>query len=65
MDSSIELLGVAPLGGGTPTSWDATYSLWWNRELGIGGRVVYKDEKRRLRQGLMSTSEPSKLKVRP
>jgi aminopeptidase I len=59
--SGIELLGVAPYSeGGQGKSWDASFSLWWNRDLGIGGRVMVRDKDGVVRQKLMKTEDPSK-----
>jgi aminopeptidase I len=55
--SGIELLAVTPYsGGGKGKSWDASFSLWWNRDLGIEGRVMVKDENGIVRRELMKTS---------
>jgi aminopeptidase I len=62
--SGIDMLGVAPYAeGGEGRSWDASYSLWWNRDLGIGGRVMVKSKDGIVRQQVMKTSTPSKINV--
>lgn len=39
-------IGVAPYsGGGRAQSWDADFSTWWNRDLGLGGRVFVRDKR--------------------
>ncbi|CAI5756165.1 unnamed protein product [Candida verbasci] len=47
-----ELLGVAPYAG-------TLGSLWWDRDLGIGGRLLIKDDKGKIEQKLVdSTPNP-------
>ncbi|KAI5950377.1 hypothetical protein KGF57_004340 [Candida theae] len=44
-----ELLGVAPYAG-------TLGSLWWDRDLGIGGRLLVKDSKGKISQKLVDSS---------
>ncbi|KAI5952650.1 hypothetical protein KGF54_003517 [Candida jiufengensis] len=47
-----ELLGVAPYAG-------TLGSVWWDRDLGIGGRILIKDERNQITQHLVdSTPNP-------
>jgi aminopeptidase I len=55
-----ERLGVAPFsGGGASQSWDASYSTWWDRDLGIGGSVLVKGKDGHIRSRLVSLGRPS------
>lgn len=49
-------LGVAPYAGGLN-------STWWDRDLGIGGRVLVKDSKGKISTKLVKLGWPSKLKI--
>ena len=47
-------LGVAPYAGGLN-------STWWDRDLGIGGRVLVKDSKGKINTRLVKLGWPSKI----
>lgn len=49
-----ERLGVAPYSvGGSSVSWDASFSTWWDRDLGCGGRVLVRGENGKIEQKLI------------
>lgn len=44
-------------GGGRSKSWDAQFSTWWDRDLGLGGKVLVK-QGGRVVQRLFKSSHP-------
>ena len=56
----IQRIGVAPYsGGGRSQVWDAEFSTWWNRDLGVGGRVLVREGANgKITQRLMRSSGP-------
>jgi aminopeptidase I len=54
-----ERLGVAPYsGGGASQSWDGSYSTWWDRDLGLGGRVLVEGKDGKIESRLISLGRP-------
>jgi aminopeptidase I len=49
-----ERLGVAPYSvGGASQRWDASFSTWWDRDLGCGGRVLVRGDNGKVEQKLI------------
>lgn len=57
-----ERLGVAPYAvGGPDVSWDASFSTWWDRDLGCGGRVLVRGDDGTVQQKLIQFPGAGKL----
>jgi aminopeptidase I len=56
-----ERLAIAPYsGGGASQKWDGEYSTWWDRDLGLGGKVLVQGKDGKIESRLVSLSRPSK-----
>lgn len=54
-----ERLAIAPYsGGGRDQTFDGSYSMWWDRDLGLGGRVLIKKKDGALESRLVSINRP-------
>ncbi|EJU03382.1 peptidase M18 aminopeptidase I [Dacryopinax primogenitus] len=52
-------IAVAPYaGGGAGQSFDGSFSTWWDRDLGLGGRVLIKGADGKVVQRLVCLSKP-------
>ncbi|KZT57144.1 vacuolar aminopeptidase 1 [Calocera cornea HHB12733] len=52
-------LSAAPYSGGGPTTtWDASHHTWWDRDLGLGGRVLVKGKDGKIVQKLVNLGRP-------
>ncbi|KZS90073.1 peptidase M18, aminopeptidase I [Sistotremastrum niveocremeum HHB9708] len=52
-------LGVAPYaGGGGAQRWDGSYSTWWDRDLGLGGRVLVQTKDGSVKEKLVKLPNP-------
>jgi aminopeptidase I len=61
-DGGLMRIGVIPYSGSNrPQKWDAQFHTWWNRELGIGGRVLCRNRKGKVRQVLVKSDGPGTL----
>jgi aminopeptidase I len=57
-----ERLAVAPYGGGGKSqTWDGDYSTWWDRDLGLGGKVLVQGKAGKVESRLVSLSRPGEL----
>jgi aminopeptidase I len=55
-----ERLSGAPYsGGGASQSFDGSFSTWWDRTLGLGGRVLVKGKDGDIIQKIVSLPRPS------
>ncbi|KZO99400.1 peptidase M18, aminopeptidase I [Calocera viscosa TUFC12733] len=52
-------LAAAPYSGGGPSNkWDASHHTWWDRDLGLGGRVLVKGKDGKIVQKLVNMGRP-------
>ncbi|KZS90053.1 peptidase M18, aminopeptidase I [Sistotremastrum niveocremeum HHB9708] len=59
-DGGFIRLGVVPYaGGGASKSYDASHTTWWDRDLGIGGRVLVKGKDGKVSQRVVKLSGPA------
>ena len=57
-----ERLAIAPYSGGGPDKvFDGSYSTWWDRDLGLAGRVFVKGKDGNIVSRLISLNRPGRL----
>jgi len=57
--AGFDRVAVAPYaGGGASQSFDGSFSTWWDRDLGLGGRVLIKGSEGKVTQKLVCLPKP-------